>query len=59
MMAPVARILLRYVAGAVLGSEVGGMLAGDPDVVRIVAAGLTLAMTEAAYAAARIRGWAT
>ena len=55
----IARIILRYVVGALLvGShEVGTALATDPDVVLIVA-GLIGAGTEGVYWLARRRGWA-
>lgn len=58
MYAPIARIVLRYAVGIVLGMEAGKMLAGDPDVVMIVAA-LIGAATEAAYVVAKRKGWAT
>ena len=58
MIAPVIRIVLRYGVGAVLGMEVGSLLAGDPDVVLLIAAGVGAA-TEAAYAFAKKKGWAT
>jgi hypothetical protein len=58
MIAPVVRIVLRYGVGAVLGMEVGSLLAGDPDVVLLVAAGVGAA-TEAAYVFAKKKGWAT
>lgn len=56
--APLARIALRYVIGAVLGSELGNILAVDPDVVSIVVVGTGLAI-EAVYALAKKKGWAT
>lgn len=58
MTAPIARILLRYGVGLVLGMKAGDLLAGDPDIVLIVAAGVGVA-TEAAYAYAKKKGWAT
>ena len=58
MIAPVVRIILRYGVGAVFGMEVGSLLAGDPDVVLLVAAGLG-AGTEAVYTYAKKRGWST
>lgn len=58
MYAPISRILLRYAVGIVLGMEAGAMLAGDPDVVMVVAA-LIGAATEAAYVIAKRKGWAT
>ena len=58
MIAPVIRIVLRYGVGAVIGMEIGGMLAGDPDIVMLMAAGVGAA-TEAAYVFAKRRGWTT
>ena len=58
MIAPVIRIVLRYGVGAVVGMEIGGMLAGDPDIVMLLAAGVGAA-TETAYAFAKRRGWTT
>lgn len=58
MIAPVVRILLRYGVGAVFGMEVGSLLAGDPDVVLLLAAGVGAA-TEAAYVFAKKKGWTT
>lgn len=56
--APIARIILRYVIGAVIGLSQGDMLAADPDIVMIVALAIG-AGVEVAYALARRRGWAT
>lgn len=58
MIAPIIRIVLRYGVGLVFGMEVGSLLAGDPDVVLLVAAGVGVA-TEAVYAYAKKKGWAT
>ena len=58
MIAPLVRIVLRYGVGAVFGMEVGSLLAGDPDVVLLVATGVGVA-TEAVYAYAKKKGWAT
>jgi len=55
---PIARIVLRYVVGAVIGAAQGGMLASDPDLVTIVAAGIG-GLVEVAYVIAKRRGWAT
>lgn len=56
--APIARIILRYIIGGVIGAAQGDMLAADPDVVTVVALGLGAAV-EVAYAAAKKKGWAT
>jgi len=55
---PIARIVLRYAVGAVIGAAQGGMLASDPDLVTIVAAGIG-GLVEVAYVIAKRRGWAT
>ncbi len=57
-LAPLARIVLRYAVGTVIGMETGSLLAGDPDVVLYVALGLGLAV-EVVYGLAKRRGWAT
>ena len=54
----IARIILRYGVGLVIGMEAGEALAGDPDIVMAIAVGIGAA-TEAAYAYAKRKGWAT
>ena len=56
--APIARIILRYGIGAVIGMAQGDMLAADPDIVTITALGIG-AGVELAYAMAKRKGWAT
>lgn len=56
--APIARIVLRYVIGAVIGMAQGNMLASDADVVTVVALSIG-AGVEMAYAIAKRKGWAT
>ena len=56
--APLARIVLRYIIGGVMGMEAGNLLAGDPDVVFYVALGLGAAV-EVLYTYAKRKGWAT
>lgn len=56
--APIARIILRYIIGAVIGVAQAEQLAADPDVVTVVALGVGAAV-EAAYAFAKRKGWAT
>jgi hypothetical protein len=56
--APIARIVLRYVIGGIIGAAHGDMLAADPDVVTVAALALGAAV-EAAYALAKRKGWAT
>lgn len=52
----IARIFLRYGVGLVIGMKAGEALAGDPDVVLIIAAGIG-ATTEYAYRLAKRKGW--
>jgi len=55
---PFARIILRYGIGYLAGSEVGEMLAMDPDAV--LALSLVMgAVVEGIYAMAKRYGWAT
>jgi hypothetical protein len=56
--APFARIVVRYIVGAFIGMDAGATLAGDPDVVTVVALGIGAAV-EIAYAVARKKGWST
>ena len=56
--APIARIILRYGAGAVVGLAQGDMLAGDPDIVSTLALALG-ASVEGAYAWAKKTGGTT
>lgn len=56
--APIARIILRYIVGGVVGLEAGDLLAGDPDVVFYAAMGIGAAV-ETAYAFAKKKGWTT
>lgn len=63
MQAVIVRILLRYLSGALVSygfipHEVGADLAMDPDVA-LVLGGIIGAITEAGYAFAKKRGWAT
>jgi len=55
---PIARIILRYGVGLVIGAAQGDMLAADADVVTVVALGIGAAV-EAGYAFAKRRGGAT
>jgi len=56
--APIARIVLRYIIGGVIGAAQGDMLAADPDMVTLVALALGAAV-EGAYAIAKRKGWTT
>lgn len=55
--APIARIVLRYIVGLIIGADAADTLAGDPDIVTVVALGIGLAV-EVVYAFAVKRGWA-
>ena len=62
MIGPIIRIALRYGVGALAGWHVGDMLAGDPDIVDTIAAGVSLAgaaATEWWYRRAKQTGGAT
>ena len=56
--APIARIIIRYVVGIVVGADAADMLAGDPDVVTVAALAVGAAV-EGLYAVAKAKGWAT
>ena len=56
--APIARILVRYIVGAVIGMDAAQTIAGDPDVITVVALAVGAAI-EALYAIAKKKGWAT
>jgi hypothetical protein len=56
--APIVRILIRYVAAYIVGTDSAEILAGDPDVVSMLALGIAAAV-EAAYVIAKRKGWAT
>lgn len=63
MIGPISRILLRYLAAAlvtygVIPHEVGAQIAVDPDLVAIVGVGIG-ALVEVGYALAKARGWKT
>lgn len=63
MTAILARIIARYLSGALVAyglipHEVGNELAVDPDIALVIGAALTV-VTEAVYALARKKGWAT
>lgn len=54
--APIARIVIRYIVGLVIGADAAQIAAGDPDLVTIVAAGVGVGV-ETVYAVAKRRGW--
>ncbi len=63
MVAIVSRIVARYLAGALVAyglipHDLGQELAMDPDVAIAIGAALTI-VTEALYAFAKRKGWAT
>ena len=55
---PFARVVIRYIVGAVIGMDGAATLAGDPDVVTVVALGIGAAV-EVVYTLAKRKGWAT
>ncbi|WP_313666298.1 hypothetical protein [Shinella sp.] len=63
MTAIIARILLRYGAGALVAlglvdADIASQIGADPDLLVLVGAGVALAV-EMAYATAKKLGWAT
>ena len=55
---PIARIILRYGVGLVIGAAQADMLAADADVVTVIALAVG-GMVEVGYAIAKWRGGAT
>ena len=56
--APIARIVIRYVVGLIVGADTAGILAADPDVITMAAVDIGGAV-EVLYAIAKRKGWAT
>lgn len=56
--APIARIIIRYIVGAVIGMDAGATLAGDPDVITVAALAIG-ASVEIIYTLAKRQGWST
>ena len=56
--APITRILIRYAVGLIVGDDMAGVLAADPDVITIAAVAIG-AVVEVLYAIAKRKGWAT
>lgn len=56
--APIARIVIRYVVGLIVGADTAGILAADPDVITMAAVAIGGAV-EVLYAIAKRKGWAT
>ena len=54
----IARIIIRYGVGAVMGLAYGNQLAADPDLVMALATVIGIA-TEGVYALAKRKGWTT
>lgn len=67
MIGPISRIILRYLAGALvayglLDAPMGDQIASDPDILSFVSLGVGTAAglaTEVGYALAKRWGWAT
>lgn len=55
--APIARIIIRYGVGLVIGQDAANIAAMDPDIETMVAVAIG-ALTEVVYAYAVKRGWA-
>jgi len=58
MYAPLARIIIRYAVGIIIGADAANLLAGDPDVIAVAALAIG-AVTEIFYAIAVKKGWVT
>lgn len=56
--APIARIIIRYAVGLIVGADAAGLLAADPDLTTVVALSIGGAV-EVAYSLAKRKGWAT
>lgn len=53
---PVARIIIRYGVGIILGANAAEIAVGNPDIVTVVAGALGAA-NEAVYTVAKRKGW--
>lgn len=53
---PVARIVIRYGVGIILGANAADLAVGNPDLVTVVAGALGAA-NEAVYTIAKRKGW--
>lgn len=56
--APIARIIIRYAVGIVIGADAADVLAANPDLITLVAAGVAV-VVEGFYAWAKKNGWPT
>lgn len=56
--APIARIIIRYAVGLIVGADAAGLMAADPDMVTVAAVAIGGAV-EVAYSLAKRKGWAT
>ena len=56
--APIARIVIRYAVGLIVGADTAGILAADPDVITMAAVAIGGAV-EVLYVMAKRKGWAT
>lgn len=56
--APIARIIIRYAVGIVIGADSADVLAANPDLITLVAAGVAV-VVEGFYAWAKKKGWPT
>jgi hypothetical protein len=56
--APIARIIIRYAVGLIVGADAAGLMAADPDMVTVAAVAIGGAV-EVLYSVAKKKGWAT
>lgn len=56
--APIARIIVRYIVGLVIGAAQAGALAEDPDLITVIAMAIG-GLVELIYTLAKKKGWKT
>jgi len=56
--APLARIIIRYAVGLIVGADAAGVAALDPDLITVVAVAIGGAV-EVLYSLAKKKGWST
>lgn len=56
--APIARIIIRYAVGLIVGADAAGLMAADPDMVTVAAVAIGGAV-EVWYSIAKKKGWIT
>jgi hypothetical protein len=54
--APIARIIVRYIVGLIIGADAAGVMAADPDVITMGAIAIG-GLVEVLYALAKKKEW--